>query len=136
MLSTKLVKEGTYETLHDVLVPLAQILLCKRKRKRTQELVLKLLEKQGIQKLRALLQGDSNINTADPRAVKVRKLAAIIIFRLAYLNQSVQDSICATLGSEPVFSEVDNIARICISGFPNKFKSLLQKDPQQLKVIQ
>ena len=59
------------------------------------------------------------------------KLAAVFICSLVKENSKVAENFCHQVGFEPVYSESDGIARICINGIPKPYREILSKRKTQ-----
>ena len=68
------------------------------------------------------MKKSAEMDNYEQKLVNVRKLAAIILCKLTSQNHLTQDSMLNLLNIDPVFSEIDKTARVCINSIPDRFK--------------
>ena len=68
------------------------------------------------------MKKSAEMDNYEQKLVNVRKLAAIIVCKLSCQNHVMQDSMLNYLNVDPVFSELDKTARVCINSIPARFK--------------
>ena len=105
---------------------LLALLMCKRKRKQTQNVVFQLLGSKGLSMI------VKTMNLAP--SAEFRKLAAIVLCKLVHENTILQERFCERLGFDLIYSS-DGIARVCLNKIPQKFVTLLKKQSRSLPVI-